>query len=390
MEQVCDYSICTGCAACGSVCPKKCISFIEGKKGHLYPKIDTSICIDCKKCKRTCPALKPNTGQLPQKAFAAFTRNQDDYLTTTSGGAAQVLSLHILNNGGVVYGCALLPGVIIKHIRIEDKKQLELLKGSKYVQSDLTDVYRTIKLDVDSDRPVLFIGTPCQTAAISALFPNKPNNLLLVDLICHGVPSQSSLRNYLKSHITDLSLIHEIKFRINGKYQIKIFGSPIGSVPTVLYESKPLFDSPYSDRYCSEFFYGFSCRSSCYTCSFAQPQRCSDITIGDFWGLKETGNVLQLPKHKKGISVILPISSKGLETVREIQDKMYIVERPIEEAIKGNKQLQHPTKKTCKIKLYEQLSTYVGDRTAFNIINVEGRIKTLLRPYIVRIKKWFK
>lgn len=383
MERVCDYNICSGCGVCTSVCPRSCISMEEGEKGHLYPVIDTSLCIDCKKCERTCPALKEHTGEEPTVAYAAFARSEHEYMTTTSGGAAQILSLQTIKDGGIVYGCASLPGAVIRHIRIDNIADLELLKGSKYVQSDVTEVYKEIRSDIKSGRQVLFIGTPCQTAAVAALFPKRPENLLLVELICHGVPSQKSLQSYLRRYITDLKSVSRIRFRTEEGFQCEVTGSN----GERLYQSVPLSKSQYGDRYYSPFFFGFSYRASCYTCPYAKPQRCSDITIGDFWGLGAEGNPPQFPEHSKGISLILPVTAKGKEMFGKVKDAFYYAERTVEEAIKGNKQLQQPTRHTLRIKSYEKLSHITGENMAFHLTNIDWHVRLFLRPYIHKIKK---
>lgn len=391
MEKTCNYNVCTGCGLCSYVCPKSCISFCIGAKGHLFPKIDTMSCIDCKKCVRVCPALNTREEKRPSKAYAAFTKDKRDYLTTTSGGAAQVLSKFIIENNGVVYGCAALPGVQVKHIRVDNISDLELLKGSKYVQSNILDIFPLVKKDIQSGVKVLFIGVPCQVAAILALFNKRPDNLLLVDLICHGVPSLDSLHDYLKKHVGDISKIEFLKFRTSRGFQAVASKSRLGSdTEEIFYESVPLAISPYGDEYYSPFFYGYSYRPSCYQCQFAKPERISDITIGDFWGLRNNELPDSFPVHQKGISVILPVSDKGSDMISSIKAQMYITERPVEEAIEGNKQLQHPTKRNIRIKVYELLSPYFGIKMSFKLTNLDQPLRNILRPYLLKLKKSIK
>ncbi|MDE6295543.1 MAG: 4Fe-4S binding protein, partial [Muribaculaceae bacterium] len=161
MEKTCEYDICTGCGICSTVCPKKCISFRTGDFGHIYPHIDTEACIDCNRCRQVCPSINDNERHYPEVAYAAFMKNEEEYQSSTSGGAAQALSLHTLRAGGVVYGCATLPGCKVEHIRVDNEEQLKLLKGSKYVQSHAWPCYNQLKTDIKFGKPVLFIGTPC-------------------------------------------------------------------------------------------------------------------------------------------------------------------------------------------------------------------------------------
>lgn len=367
MKKTCDYNICTGCGVCSTVCPKDCISFIEEGLGHIYPKINQAICIDCKQCEQVCPALKNIDKQMPSTAYAAVIKDEQDYITTTSGGAAQALSLHTLNHGGIVYGCASLPGANVEHIRIDNRKSLELLKGSKYVQSTLWKIYPQLMQDVKSAIKVLFIGTPCQCAAVKSLYKNLPDNLCLVELICHGVPSQKFLHEYLVKQGCKLKDIDRLWFRTSRGFQVVASKkSQLGDYKPI-YESIPLWDKDCKDFYYHTFFYGYSYRPSCYTCQFACPRRCGDITIGDFWKLGAELPTKEIPAHPHGISVILPCTSKGYDKIQQIAELISLYERPVEEAISGNHQLQHPTSCGLDVKIFNILRPILGISNSFKL-----------------------
>ena len=379
MEKTCDYNICTGCGACSTVCPKNCISFIKGKMGHLFPKIDVASCIDCKKCERVCPALKTNDKNIPTKAYAAFTKDYNQYISSTSGGASHCLAEIIIRNGGVVYGCSCLPGVNIEHIRIDNINHLYKIKGSKYVQSKAWSIYKPLKDDIKKGIPVLFLGTPCQCAAVKALFSSYPENLLLVDLICHGVPSNSFLTEHIHRKKIDLNSVANISFRCNDKFILEVLGY---NDRNVLYSSQPLSSSIIDDGYYGPFFYGYNYRASCYSCQFAQPERCSDITIGDFWGLGRMNPKVNLENHDNGVSVILPITAKGHNYVNILHDYMYMDERPVMEAILGNNQLRHPKHKNFKIKVFDILQPLFGIEKAYWILTIPTHLLAkLLRKF---------
>ena len=141
MNNICDKAQCTGCGLCAARCPKHCITMRAiGKLGHVYPVIDQGSCIDCGLCRKGCPSLVEIECRYPQKAYAAWSKDGDDYKSSTSGGAASVLTRHILDKGGVVYGCSVLPGIRIEHVRIDKIEDAARLKGSKYVQSSITGV----------------------------------------------------------------------------------------------------------------------------------------------------------------------------------------------------------------------------------------------------------
>lgn len=152
---------CCGCNACAEVCPKNCIEMIPDRKGFLYPQVNQAACIECGACEKACPFEKGNISlNVPFTAYAAWNKDREQYLASSSGGAAHVFSSHIIKQGGVVYGCS-SEGIHIRHIRVEALSGLHKLQGSKYVQSDVRGLFNQVKNDLKAGKPVLFIGTPC-------------------------------------------------------------------------------------------------------------------------------------------------------------------------------------------------------------------------------------
>ena len=368
MKRICDRKRCTGCGLCVSACPKQCISMKAMHLGHLYPVIDESSCIDCGICVRNCPAINPPSKFFPQKAYAAWSKDQEDYKTSTSGGVASVLSSYIIHNGGVVFGCSCLPNAIIKHIKVDKKEELHRLKGSKYVQSDISEALRLLPSEAKTGRLVLFIGTPCQVASVRNLFRKIPENLFLVDLICHGVPSQDYLRQHIKS-ILGRTDIDKIVFREQtGDYVVDIQENRKS-----IYKQS-LRSPRYKDNYINAFFDGFTMRKSCHTCQYAKPERASDITIGDFWGLGSQG-CCSIPSHPYGISLILPITEKGLSLIEAVKGQLNIFERPIEEAINGNEQLKRPKDGGIRQKIFDHMEPFVGINKAYRFAVLDRIIR---------------
>ena len=300
MEIICDKSNCTGCGLCAVVCSRNAISLQKKELGHLYPVIDPVKCTSCGLCQKKCPSNNTPKQSAPLKAFVAFAKDEKEYKTSTSGGAAAIFSNYIIEQGGTVYGCAVCninsTTLDIKHIRVDCKKDLVKLKGSKYVQSRITEILPLIKEDVKSVKKVLFIGTPCQVSAVINLFPKVPENLYLVDIICHGVPSLDLLQRHIKSKIGNCP-IDNVRFRDNN------FILQLYQQDKVLYKSY-LFKERYKDEYYNAFIDGFTYRGSCHNCKYACSSRISDITIGDFWGLGKTHDTSMIQEHKEGISVI--------------------------------------------------------------------------------------
>lgn len=364
MKLVCDNKQCSGCGLCAFSCPKHCITMESGDSfGHLFPHIDQSLCIDCGLCRKTCPALNPFEKQRPITAYAAWSADEEDYKSSTSGAAASVLSRYVLEQGGVVYGCAMLPDIDVRHIRIENVNDVSKLKGSKYVQSNLTGIYSDLKRDVLAGRQTLFIGTPCQVAAVKRLFKNQPENLVLVDLICHGVPSLELLRQHIKK-VADYTHYDRVVFREgNGIYVVVVVDGQ------EVYRKAFLW-AKYTDWYISTFFYGYTYRDSCYQCQYACPERISDITIGDFWKLGKKISADYIPEHRNGCSVILPSTEKGRILVKKISPKMNLFERTVDEAVDGNDQLRTPTSLDWRKKGFRKLYPILG-RSSYRLFTFD-------------------
>lgn len=375
MDFICTTKHCTGCGLCSVKCPKGCITMRPGDMGHLYPIIDNQKCINCGICKKNCPSLNSLKNIYPFKAFAAWAKDTDDYKSSTSGGVASVISQHFIKMGGIVYGCTIEENSIAKHIRVENKANLYKLKGSKYVQSSITEILPLLQKDIEQNKLVLFIGTPCQVSAVKHLFKEYPRNLFTIDIICHGTPSNAFLEWYLfKYRHINKSNITNISFRSTNAYKISVF-----SGSNILYQTANLWSSRFEDIYTNAFFDGYSIRESCHNCLYAQPYRCSDITIGDFWGLKPHS----IPDHPYGVSLILPCSEKGELIIQKISNELNIYDRPIEEAVNGNEQLRFPKKETLRIKLFKRLWNKAPLSLWYHILTIDKLI-------IFRTKKVIK
>lgn len=322
---------CCGCNACAEICPKHCIEMKEDKKGFFYPSVNNDLCVGCGLCQKVCPFVNEhNKLILPKVAYAAWNKDEKTYLNSSSGGVAYVLSKLILEKNGVVYGCT-SNGLDVSHIRVDNVCELYKLQGSKYVQSDIRGVFSQVKRDIEGLIPVLFIGTPCQVAGLKNYIKNIPDNLYLVDIICHGVPSQRMLRQHVK-FVMGKCEIRSISFRIGANYIFRILSND-----GRYYESKF-----WKDLYYKAFIDGISCRPSCSNCPFACEKRGGDITIGDFWGLNDAN---KFPiKIDNGISVVLPCTDKGLNILKETRSFLALYIRTVDEAVSGNAQLHHPLK----------------------------------------------
>lgn len=375
MPKLATLETCTGCAACFNICHVHAIRMIPiGKLGHLHPSIDPMICVECGACERICPILHVVSLKTLSEAYAAWTKNMEDNKASSSGGIATTFAKEVLKIGGAVYGCA-NKGIDVCHIRIDNMTDIELLRGSKYVQSTIGNILGQVKADLKSGRTVLFIGTPCQIAGLLSYLKRTYENLVTVDLICHGTPSLHLLQQHVLS-IASRQQITKISFREGGFY-LKLYN---GS--NLIYCSD-LWKQRLHDAYYTTFIEGYTYRESCYRCRYAQSQRCSDITIGDFWGLGEK-ETFKTDHPNAGISVILPNTEKGKFFFNSVKDAFYVYDRPIEEAIEGNDQLKAPKRKNISIKLFRWLfakgislkvALYLTDFYRLPIYSILNRIR---------------
>lgn len=344
--KLCAISDCTGCMACQAVCVHHAIEMVTDDYGFKYPQIDENKCIGCKACTYRCPVLNLPSFKYPITAAACFTINQDERKKSSSGGLATCIAKKIIQSNGIVYGCAFLAPLKIKHIRCSTIEDIEKLRGSKYVQSDVEGTYKKMRQDLKNKLTILFIGTPCEVAAVKSLFPQVPN-LYTVDIICHGTPSLQFLQETLPNNIKEKSLAMQIEFRTNTKFHFSLKNQK----GTLLYE-RPLSN----DMYMKAFFNGTTFRPSCFKCHFAQKKRISDITLGDFWGLKST----IIKDAKKGVSLALINTTKGEELFNKCLKDIFVEKRPLEEAFIGNEQLNYPFQKKFRTSIFRCLYPKLG------------------------------
>ena len=228
---ICSKDNCTGCFACYNICPKNAIEMIEDEYGNIYPKINKDKCSNCNLCKKICPSINMIDGTKSSEVYAAYSKDKNLRKKSTSGGAATVFYQKVLDEAGIVYGaCNIFDNSKFKFIRIEKKEELYKVKGSKYVHCYIGDSYKYVKKDLESGKKVLFIATPCQIAGLRNYLINKYENLFLIDIICHGVPSQKVLFDDINSNKICREDINYISFRDDNGYYLRIFkGSDINN-----------------------------------------------------------------------------------------------------------------------------------------------------------------
>ena len=372
---------CSGCGLCETVCPAQAIKMEYDKSGFIYPVIQKEKCIDCGLCERKC-VVKTVSVEYPRTCYAGVHLDEKIRAKSSSGGMFAALAEYTLEQGGVVFGAAVVPkGKIatVKHIMIKNREELKKLQGSKYVQSDIRECYTNVKQQLAVGKKVLFSGTPCQVAAMKNYLGKEYDDLLLVDLVCHGTPSILHWEKSIEEKLQKDEKVSAVSFRgkegyMQGEIEFKT-------------EADRIRKENYSfrnDSYYSMFLNADSYREGCYQCQYARPERVGDITIGDFWGFEKAYDRAQIEKDAKisleeGNSLIAVNTEKGLSICNKLNgEKMWLYAADYEEAVKYNPQLSQPSKKGKNRALFLTLYKIGG----WKLVSTYGNIKMKLRKII--------
>ena len=335
---------CCGCFACKDACPQNAITMRMDKEGFCYPKIDQKLCVKCGGCEKVCPWKGEENTEEFRKYFGVQAKEDALRRTSTSGGVFPVLAEHILRLGGVIYGAGFDSSMRLTHQRADDREKLVRLIQTKYIQSDLAGVYQMIRYDLRNRRNVLFAGTPCQTEAVRKLFGTACPQLILVDLVCYGVPSPGIWEDYVryleKKHGGKLNAFYfrDKRNRNNGhtiSYQV---------------DSREFVNDYSKDPFMAMFNSNCILRPSCHECKFSAAPRNSDITIGDFWGIEKTDPAMD---DGMGTSLVIFHTHKAAQLWDAVQDRFHYIECAEDEALQPR--LISPTTASKKRGLFFKL-----------------------------------
>lgn len=330
-----DSSQCCGCGSCAAVCPQQCIQMIPDNEGFRYPKINTSKCVNCYHCERVCPLFQKlqNVSECDE-TLAYAVKNKDDSvrMKSSSGGIFFALAMEMIWRGGLVCAAVYDDDFSVVHILAETLEDTVRQQGAKYPQSCAEQCYAQIRTALRGETPVLFVGTPCQTAALRAYLGRDDENLLLVDMICHGVVSPKVWARYLeerqrmdagKASIVSVNLRSKATGWSRYQYSVSI-GYANGDVYQVRQGEDPLMQGFTQNLYL---------RPSCSQCPFKGTNRFADLTLGDYWGIWD-----QHPEFDDGwgTSLLLVHTKKGQMAWNTVASQFSFLKTTYHEAISGN------------------------------------------------------
>lgn len=398
MITITDKTKCSGCTACASACPSKCISMQPDFEGFLYPVVDAEKCIDCGVCNKVCPIETPIVVKDSlMQSFTVRTKDIEVLKNSTSGGFFTPLAEQILSNNGVICAAAYDENFAVKHTFLDGQdgwqpSDLKKFRGSKYVQSDVCGCFERIERLLKSGRQVCFVGTPCQVNGLKCYLRKVYDNLFTVDLVCHGVPSPKLWNTYLSWQKKRFkSTIKDIAFRS------KTFGYHSGGFMQInFHNGKRYLASGRIDPMLKSFFKEISSRPICYRCPFKQGRRCSDLTIYDCWSYEKLTNKTD---DDLGYTNVLVHSRIGLNSLQNLKNELVIYPVNTKSAIKQNGRMAEtcPKAHPKRDSFYKELdsSPLLEHMKTFSLLSrkdylIEGIKIVLYRLHFQRIKEFLK
>lgn len=374
MKEICENDICVGCQACKQICSRNAIKMMENEYGHIYPLINQTLCVDCGACKKVCTAIHPITKNGEPKVYAGWIKDNEVRKKSTSGGVAYQISKRFVEKGGVYCGSVWI-GYGAEHKLCDDVDGLKAFQGSKYTHSDVLYIYREIRVLLQENKKILFSGTPCQIASLKAFLIRDYSNLYTIDIVCHGIPSKSILRNYLKSIEQKVNKkIVDVKFRDKSPDQYQT------CMKFTFDDGTYSKESVYKNNYFRAFVCNYTLRENCFTCAYATKERVGDITLADFWGypLKK----LSFFGFNKGISMIMVNNKMGEELLNLISSDIKKEKVTFATAAKCNLNLRSPQPKPI------DFDSFWKDYLHTNDLNkLEGRYFKALNEIRISIKR---
>lgn len=384
---------CTGCRACEQICPVKAISMKEDDEGFITPKVDEERCIKCGLCKKTCGQIDRfyNKNNLEERKFLGVRPKEKEIAkNSTSGGIAYLISKMVIEENGIVFGSAYDENLMPYQKYVKDKKELQQLRGSKYVTSDTKKTFSQVKEFLEEGKKILYIGVPCQIGGLKKFLKKDYENLYTIDdIICHGVPSQKIFKKYLENEEKKL---REKIISYTARSKSKVAWG-MGYCAEIKTKNKIKYKKADFDPYYTAFLKGKVNRECCYECKYANLDRIGDITLGDLWGIEQFDYDFY---DKNGVSLAIVNTIKGEKIFNKVKNLVEYRQYNEQQVTKFNGNLKHPTTRPQNREIiYKQLDEMSFEEYSKKYLANKNKLKYVLKDIMpkqikVLYKKYFK
>ncbi len=327
---------CVGCGACHDACPKNAIFWEIDIEGFWYPEINLDKCVGCDLCEKVCPVINSdklnlvNIATPSPKVLASYNADSDIRIQSTSGGVFSALAERMLSYGGYICGAVWTEDFGARHILSNKSEDLLRIRGSKYIQSDMTMVFKEIRTVLNRGEKVLVCGCPCQMAGLRAFLRKDYDHLVIVDFICCSINSPKLFKEYIKDleqqYGSEMEEYHPKNKEYGGwhKFAFK------ATFKNGLVYAKNRTDDEFTKCFIGTHIAG---RPSCFDCRYKRLPRVADITIADFWGIENVDPDFDSPD---GVSLVLLNNDKGQRFYTSLEDTVISKEETLKNAIRGN------------------------------------------------------
>jgi coenzyme F420-reducing hydrogenase beta subunit len=382
MIEIIEKNDCCGCSACYNSCSLGAISMEMDEEGFIYPLVDNEKCVKCGKCLKHCP-LKMDSALLNREidieCYVAQLKEKKDLKYVSSGGAFWAFSRAILDKNGAVYGACQLDVKTVAHIRAVSIEEAKLLRRSKYLQSDIGQIYKLVKQDLNNDIIVLFSGTPCQIAGLRAFLNREYENLFLCEVICHGVPSRAVWESFLREYENQKSIsVDKVIYRdkSNGWKSNQYRFEYVNGESECERSTEQIFHAGYLQ--------GLYYRPSCGNCKFASLPRLSDISLADFWQYNGEFNG---DTQQDGLSLIVVNNKKGILLLNNSRKYLEFERTSVEEALNSCHHLLHSPVHSLDRAVFFKILLRDGFYSAAHKYVVTNSVKDLYKRIKRKVKR---
>lgn len=310
---------CCGCGACEAICPTGAVRMQERELGFLYPTVQQDLCLECGKCIDVCQIGRDmENNPAEQSYYAGQHHSREIRMQSSSGGVFSALAQAVIQDQGIVYGACFDEEWKVCHVSAATMQGVSGMYGSKYIQSHNENVYQEIAKYLREGRTILYTGTPCQCQAIlqyAKISGLDITHLYTIDFVCHGVGSPGVWKKYVEWLEGMYGKLLQFTFRDKENGWENFRQKAVLKNGTTIMESGRSYFKMYASL--------LLMRECCFACSYTSYERCSDLTLGDFW------NISALTHHfekESGVSQILTNTKKGKELLSKAAPNLSLLQ----------------------------------------------------------------